>query len=208
MTGFPWALGLTWMAWYAWRMPAGWKGFWIVACLVGLALPIIDFRMAPPHNGPGTIAFGLTYHQNMNGLKLIITIGIAGLYWWFTTGFPGVCTAGRAAICLTICSLTGCAVPEKRITMEKAMEAVDQGRVQGMTDKTDFTYSIPSVHKGPYSKVDRHNLVYENPDGTGGNATFFLGKSRKTGDWEAFLVMVWGKETGLKWKAIPVAPNM
>ena len=84
------------------------------------------------------------------------------------------------------------------------MGAVEQGRVQGMTDETEFTYAIPNTHKGPYSKMDRYNLVFQNPDRAGGNATFFLGKSRKTGEWEVFLIMVWGKETGLKWKAIPV----
>jgi hypothetical protein len=202
----PWVFGLVWLAWYARKMPAGWKGFWVVSGLVGLGLNVLNFAASPPLNGPGTgvMSFGFGYHPTINLFKFICTAGLAGLFWWRTTQFRGASTIAQATIWIGAFWLCGCSTAGKMRAMENAMKAVDQGRVQGMTDDTEFTYSIPNSHNGPYSDIDRYNLVFQNRDKTGGNATFFLGKSRKSGEWEVFLIMIWGKETGLKWKALPV----
>ena len=86
------------------------------------------------------------------------------------------------AISLAVC-LSGCALLDK---IEAIGQDVDQGRVQGMTEENEFAYSIPNFHKGPYRGL---------------NATFFLGKSRESGQWEVFYAMV---EKDGKWESIPV----
>jgi hypothetical protein len=103
--------------------------------------------------------------------------------------------------------LAGCATSHK---MKVIQHAVDAGRIQGMDKGTKFqyTFGIPlgmsGTHPGPYRSLDDFNVKVETGKYMGKNATFFLGKSRETDEWEVFSVMV--EEDG-KWRAIPLRSN-
>lgn len=105
--------------------------------------------------------------------------------------------------------LAGCSPTLK---MNVIREAVDAGRIQEMDKETIFQYSvgvgIPSgmsgTHPGPYRSLDDVNVKAVTGKYMGKNATFFLGKSRETDEWEVFSVMV--EEDG-KWRAIPLRSN-
>ena len=206
LRALPWSLGLIWVAWYARHMPGGWKGFWIVASFTGLALPIVDFGVFPSYKSPGsgTITFGLSFSHSINALCLAITFSLAAIIWWRAIGFPRIRSGQRIATTLAILCLSGCAIPGKRQAMNQAMDRLSNGQIKGIPNKAEFTYSFPATHKGPYSKVDRHNMVYRNPDGTGGQATLFFGKSRENSDWEVFLLMIKGHQPGQQWTTIPI----
>ncbi len=92
--------------------------------------------------------------------------------------------------------------------MNTVREAIDTGLIHGMDRDTKFSYtfSIPggATHPGPYSSVDYINVKVETGKYMGKNATFFVGKSRETGLWEIFNVMV--EEEG-KWRKIPLQSN-
>ena len=79
----PWILGLIWLAYYARKMPAGWKGLWIVAGFDGLVLNLPELLFSPPYNGPltGRLSLCLAFDPVGGILKLIITFGIAYLFW-------------------------------------------------------------------------------------------------------------------------------
>ncbi len=98
---------------------------------------------------------------------------------------------------LAVC-LSGCATLEK---IEAIDQGVDQGRIQGMTEENKFAYSVPDFHKGPYAGVEDLNVKVTEGPYKGLNATFFLGKSRQTGEWEVFSAMV---EKDGKWESLPV----
>ena len=100
-------------------------------------------------------------------------------------------------ISLAVC-LSGCAILDK---IEAIGQDVDQGRVQGMTEENEFAYSIPNFHKGPYRGIDDVNVRVVKGPYRGLNATFFLGKSRESGQWEVFYAMV---EKDGKWESLPV----
>ena len=103
--------------------------------------------------------------------------------------------------------LVGCAIPQQ---IKVTRQAVDAGRIQEMDKETkfQFSYTIPfgmtGIHSGPYSSLDNLNIKVESGVYIGKNATFFIGKSRETNEWEVFSVMV--EEDG-KWRAIPLRPN-
>lgn len=210
VSALPWLLGVLWLAWYARRMPAGWKGFWIVAFLVGLALNVLNFAFHPPRNGPGTgtLVFWYGFHPNGNFIKGLITFSFAGFYWWRTTrGGPVGCRVGtinQLAICFA-CLLSSCATPSQ---IDAIVQAKDQGRIAGIPPEQYFTLSIPNPIKGKYSKIDSVKLTVgmkDNSQYAGHPVTVYLGKSRKTGQWEVFAAMV---KQRASWKMIPVSSDI
>ena len=98
-----------------------------------------------------------------------------------------------ACICLV-----GCATPAQVRTIRKT---TDEGRIPGMDKNTVFAFGFPNYHSGPYSSVDEFNVKIEEGVYKGKHATFVLGRSRETGEWEVVRTMV--KEDG-KWKSIPI----
>jgi hypothetical protein len=103
--------------------------------------------------------------------------------------------------------LAGCATSHK---MKVIRQTVDTGRIQGMDKGTTFQYTfgitlgMSGTHPGPYRSLDDFNVKVETGKYMGKNATFFLGKSRETDEWEVFRVMV--EEDG-KWHVIPLSSN-
>ena len=102
---------------------------------------------------------------------------------------------------------SGCALIDK---VNAIRGAADAEQIAGMDKDTEFIWalrmSIPTIlsdtHPGPYRSIDDLNVIVHTGKYMGQNATFFLGKSRETGTWEVFSVMV--KKEG-KWEAIPLA---
>jgi hypothetical protein len=115
----------------------------------------------------------------------------------------------KITLIVAVVLLAGCATGPKMYVIR---EAVDAGRIQEMDKETIFQYSvgfgIPSgisgTHPGPYRSLDDVNVKAVTGKYMGKNATFFLGKSRETDQWEVFSVMV--EEDG-KWRAIPLRSN-
>ena len=87
--------------------------------------------------------------------------------------------------------------------------AADAERIAGMDEDTQFMWTmkmcVPTLlsdtHPGPYRSIDDFNVKVRTGKYAGRKATFFLGKSRETGTWEVFCVMV--EEEG-KWQALPL----
>jgi hypothetical protein len=204
LKALPWGFGLSWLVWHAWQLPAGWLGFWIVSGLVGLLLPLIQFSVSPADQGPnsGTIQFGLAFNQFWNVLWFASTAGLACSLWWFRGGCLKIRQLTYLFLMLAVINTLGCSISGKRKAMLSAVDAIENGRVDGISKDTDFIYSIPGAHKGLYSDVDRHHFVFENPNGSSGKATFFFGKSRESHEWEVFLIQVLSQETNLEWESI------
>jgi hypothetical protein len=103
----------------------------------------------------------------------------------------------------------GCALKDK---VNAIRTTADAEQIAGMDNDTQFSWginlSVPAVlsdtHPGPYCSIDDFNVKVHTGKYTGQNATFFLGKSRETGTWEVFSVMV--KKEG-KWEAIPLTSS-
>ena len=93
--------------------------------------------------------------------------------------------------------LAGCATPSQ---VKAIRETADAGAIQGMDTNTVFAFGFPNYHSGPYSSVDEFNVKIEEGTYKGKHATFILGHSRETGEWEVLRTLV--KEDG-KWKVVP-----
>lgn len=111
-----------------------------------------------------------------------------------------------AVVIVAAMFLAGCAVTDKVDAIAKAR---DGGLIQGMDKDTRMSYrldmGIPSglseIHPGPYRSIDQFNVKLYTGLYAGKNATFFVGKSRETAEWEVFSLMV--QQDG-KWLSIPV----
>lgn len=79
-------------------------------------------------------------------------------------------------------------------------EAVNQGQFKGLNKNTRFSYSVPNDHSGPYSTIEQFNISIDDGPHKGKNASAFLGKSRKTNQWDVFQIMV--EENG-HWTKLP-----
>jgi len=101
---------------------------------------------------------------------------------------------------------SGCALIDK---VNAIRTAADAEQIAGMPKDTEFIWalrmSIPTIlsdtHPGPYRSIDDFNVIVHTGKYAGQKATFFLGKSRETGTWEVFSVMV---EKEGKWEAVPL----
>jgi hypothetical protein len=100
------------------------------------------------------------------------------------------------AIGVCVC-LAGCATPSQ---VRGIRAAIDTGKIQGMDTNTVCAFGFPNYHSGPYSSVDEFNVKIEGGNYKGKHATFVLGRSRETGEWEVLRTLV--QEDG-KWKVIP-----
>jgi hypothetical protein len=103
--------------------------------------------------------------------------------------------------------LPGCCSTEKVLAIR---DAVDQGRITGMDKDVRFVggYGFGlcgrvNAYPGPYSSIDHYDVLAQKGDYDGKHVSFFLGKSRQTGKWEVFCVMV-QQDSG--WLLIPVQP--
>lgn len=100
--------------------------------------------------------------------------------------------------------LTSCATPQK---MNAIREAIEAGRVLSMSKETrlEYTLGFPSgmsgSHPGPYRSLDSVNAKVITGEYAGKNATFLLGESRETLEWELLSVLI--QEEG-KWRPIPL----
>ena len=116
-------------------------------------------------------------------------------------------TAG--AVIVAAVFLTGCATTDKVDAIRKAR---DSGLIQGMDKDAQMSYvlgmgipnGVSETHPGPYRSIDQMNVKVHTGLYAGKNATFFLGKSRKTGEWEVFSLMI---QKDKAWALIPVQLN-
>ena len=88
---------------------------------------------------------------------------------------------------IIIFSLSGCAIAPKADAIRKV---ADQNVFKNIDKDTKFSISLPSPHSGPYSSVDQLNFKIEEGKYKGVNASAFVGKSRKTEEWEVLVVMI------------------
>jgi uncharacterized protein YceK len=102
--------------------------------------------------------------------------------------------------------VSGCGLASKT---DAIRGAADAEQITGMDKDTQFMWAmklrmptlLSDTHPGPYRSIDDFNVNVDTGKYMGRNATFFLGKSRETGTWEVFCVMV--EEEG-KWQALPL----
>ena len=114
-----------------------------------------------------------------------------------------------ATAVVVVVLLSGCTIPEKLVAVR---DARDGGRIAGMDKDSEIQwsggYAFPvgwtEMHPGPYRSVDEVNAVIAKGPYALKSATFFVGKSRETGRWDVFCVMI---QQGDKWLVIPVQPS-
>ena len=100
---------------------------------------------------------------------------------------------------LAACALAaGCAAPAQTRAIRAA---ADSGLIQGLDNATQFSFGVPNAHSGAYSSIGRFNATIEEGARKGQHATFVLGKSRATRQWEVLRVLV--EEDG-HWKSLPM----
>jgi hypothetical protein len=103
------------------------------------------------------------------------------------------------------CALAaGCAAPAQTRAIRVA---ADSGRIQSLDESSQFTFSFPNSHSGPYSSVGRFNAKVESGSAEGQHVTFVLGKSRATRQWEVLNVQARVAETA-PWHTLPLQPNI
>lgn len=99
----------------------------------------------------------------------------------------------RIFFILGILLISGCALPKKIDSIQKAADA---NEFQGIDGETKFSISFPNTHSGPYESVDQINFTIEGEK----NASALVAKLPETGTWEVLTIMV--EEDG-QWITIP-----
>lgn len=111
MNWLPWTLGMGWLVWHARRMPAGWKGFWVVTTWVVLCFSSLSIVVSSGGNGvtfnglPGVLVWA-GFHLSGNGslwvgfsnpimktlgvplLQMFITLGVAACFQMYVGRTP------------------------------------------------------------------------------------------------------------------------
>lgn len=91
----------------------------------------------------------------------------------------------------------GCAIVPQSEAIQVAFE---RGEYEGINKDSKFYVSVPASHSGPYSSVDLFNFQSGDEKFKDKEMSAILGKSRKTGEWEALIILI--KVDG-SWVALP-----
>ena len=107
----------------------------------------------------------------------------------------------RAALASSLYALAiGCAAPAQTRAIRAA---ADSGRIPGLDESSQFAFSFPNSHSGPYSSVGRFNARVESGSAEGQHVTFVLGKARSSRQWEVLSVQARETEAA-PWHSLPV----
>ncbi len=83
-------------------------------------------------------------------------------------------------IFIMIISLNGCSTPEETAAVRSA---ADNNMIEGIDKNSEFFYTLPLPHSGPFSEVKQLNIQVNHGDGVKKDATAILGKKRSTDKW-------------------------